>query len=178
MKTLYIVRHAKSGWEHGVTTDFDRTLSERGMRTAPLMASVLKEKKVMPDLVISSPANRAITTAKLFCDVLDYPDNLIQQKFELYEGETGALLDTIREIPDSCRTAMIFGHNPSLLEFANLFSGKNLDSLAPCGVVRIDLYVRCWSDSSYSKGKTVWYEMPEKHTFPVLNPVPPSDREP
>ncbi|NTW10984.1 MAG: hypothetical protein HGA26_06465 [Chlorobiaceae bacterium] len=65
MKTLYIVRHAKAGWENGVTKDFDRTLSDRGLRTAPVMANLLKERKVVPDLVISSPAKRALTTAKL-----------------------------------------------------------------------------------------------------------------
>jgi|WetSurMetagenome_2_1015567.scaffolds.fasta_scaffold62982_2 phosphohistidine phosphatase len=175
MKTLYIVRHAKSGWENGITKDFERTLSDRGLRTAPVMAKVLKEKKVVPDLVITSPATRALTTAKLFCVILGYPESRIEEKMELYDTEAGTVLETLKQIPDECRTAMIFGHNPSLMEFSSFFGGKKIDSLVPCGVIRIDLDIGSWKESAYQSGKNIWYEMPEKHTYPRLNPVPPSD---
>jgi phosphohistidine phosphatase len=175
MKTVYIVRHAKSGWESGITKDFDRTLNDRGLRTAPIMAKMLKEKKVQPDLVISSPANRALTTAKLFAVILGYPENCIEEKMELYDAHAGTILETLRHIPDDCRTAMIFGHNPSLIEFASLFSGKKIDTLVPCGIIRIDLDISSWKESSCREGKIIWYEMPEKHTYPQLNPFPPSD---
>lgn len=175
MKTLYIVRHAKSGWESGIMNDFDRTLSDRGLRTAPVMAKVLKEKKIQPDLMISSPAVRALTTAKLFSVILGYPENRIEEKMELYDAHAGTIFETIRQIPEECRAVMIFGHNPSLLEFASLFGGKKIDSLAPCGVIRIDIEESSWKECTCQSGKNVWYEIPEKHTYPQLNPVPPSD---
>jgi phosphohistidine phosphatase len=176
MKTLYIVRHAKSGWENGITNDFDRTLSDRGLRTAPLMANVLKEKKILPDLILTSPARRALTTAKLFAAILGYPENLIGENMELYDAHAGTIFDTVRRIPDEFRSVMIFGHNPSLLEFASLFGGKKIESLVPCGIIRIDLDIGSWKECSCQSGRNVWYEMPEKHAYPQLNPVPPSDR--
>ena len=72
MKTLYLVRHAKSDWGNAHTGDFQRTLNHRGLKAAPYMAALLKEKKVFPELVISSPANRALTTAEFFCEILGY----------------------------------------------------------------------------------------------------------
>ncbi|NTU96673.1 MAG: phosphohistidine phosphatase [Chlorobiaceae bacterium] len=175
MKTLYIVRHAKSGWENGVRNDFDRTLSARGLRTAPVMANVLKEKKILPDLIISSPATRALTTAKLFSVILGYPEKRIEERMELYDAHAGTIFETLRQISDECSTVMIFGHNPSLLEFASLFGGKKIDVLVPCGVIRIDLDISSWKKSTCQAGKNIWYEMPEKYTYPQLNPAQPSD---
>ena len=163
MKTIYIVRHAKSGWENAQTKDFDRTLNENGMKTAPFMAALLKEKAVHPDLVLSSPANRAITTAELFCEILDYPKEDIRQHIEIYEGGSNHLLNIVQQIPDSCKTVMIFGHNPTLTDFSNQLAGNHLDNLVPSGVVRIDMDIPSWKDSAQEKGKTVWYEFPQKH---------------
>ena len=113
MKTLYLVRHAKSDWGNAHTGDFQRTLNHRGLKAAPYMAALLKEKKVFPELVISSPANRALTTAEFFCEILGYPKELIQQRMEIYEGGAGQLLKIVQQINDNCKTALLFGHNPT-----------------------------------------------------------------
>lgn len=163
MKTIYLVRHAKSGWESAKTADFDRSLNDKGLKDAPLMAAILKEKKVSPELVISSPANRAITTAGYFCDILGYRKERIELRMEIYEGGTSHLLNIVQNIPDSCGTAMLFGHNPSMAGLANLLAGNSIDTLDTCGVVRIDLDVPSWKDTGTGRGKLTWYEFPKKH---------------
>ncbi|MBZ4219852.1 MAG: histidine phosphatase family protein [Chlorobium sp.] len=163
MKTIYLVRHAKSDWKNAHNGDFDRTLNERGLKAAPFMAALLKEKKVFPELVISSPAIRAITTAELFCDTLDYPKEQILQRIEIYEGGVLDLLKVVQQIPDNCTTAMLFGHNPMLTEFSNLLAGSYIDNLATCGTVRIDMDIDSWKNANPDAGELIWYDAPKKH---------------
>lgn len=163
MKTLYLVRHAKSDWGNAHTGDFQRTLNHRGLKAAPYMAALLKEKKVFPELVISSPANRALTTAEFFCEILGYPKELIQQRMEIYEGGAGQLLKIVQQINDNCKTALLFGHNPTMTDFSNLLAGHHIDSLVTCGVVRIDMEIKSWKDAAPGSGNFIWYEFPKKH---------------
>lgn len=162
MKTIYLVRHAKSDWNSAHTSDFERTLNERGMKAAPFMATRLRGKKVRPEVVLSSPAKRALTTAEIFCDILGYPKEHIQKRSEIYEGGAGRLLTIIQQIPDDCTTAMIFGHNPTMTAFSNLLSGNSIDSLVTCGVVRIDMDIESWMEANADSGKLVWYDFPKK----------------
>jgi phosphohistidine phosphatase len=162
MKTIYLVRHAKSDWENALTSDFDRPLNARGTKSAPVMASLLKKMDVLPELIISSPANRAITTAELFCEILGYPKELIKQRIEIYEGGSQMLLKIVREMSDSCKIVMLFGHNPTITQFSNLLTGNHIDSLVTCGVVRIDLEINSWKEAAADTGKIVWYEFPKK----------------
>jgi len=163
MKTIYLVRHAKSDWGSAFTADFDRTLNDRGMKSAPLMASVLQKKNIVPELIISSPANRALTTAELFCDILGYPKEQILKRIEIYEGGTRQLLNIIHEIDDSIETAMLFGHNPTITQFSNLLAGNHMENMVTCGVVRIDMEIKSWKDAASDTGQLVWYEFPKKH---------------
>jgi phosphohistidine phosphatase len=163
MKTIYLVRHAKSDWGNANTGDFERTLNTRGMKAAPFMAALLKKKMIAPELVISSPATRALTTAELFCDILDYPKEQIQTRMEIYEGGVLNLLKIIQQIPDTCSSAMLFGHNPTLTEFSNLLGGSYIESLVTCGVVRIDLDIESWKEANPDGGKMIWYDFPKKH---------------
>jgi len=161
MKTIYLVRHAKSGSAH--SGDFDRTLNDVGLKAAHFMAELLEEKSVVPDLVIASPASRALTTAEIFCDILGYPKEQIEKRIEIYEGGAGRLLKIAQQLPDNCTTAMLFGHNPTMTAFSNLLSGGGIDSLATCGIARIDLDIKSWSDADADTGKLVWYDFPKKH---------------
>ncbi|MEI7748646.1 MAG: histidine phosphatase family protein [Chlorobiaceae bacterium] len=161
MKTIYLVRHAKAGSAH--SGDFDRTLNDVGLKAAHFMAELLEEKSVVPDLVIASPAIRALTTAEIFCDILGYPKEQIEKRIEIYEGGAGRLLKIVQQIPDNCTTAMLFGHNPTMTAFSNLLSGGGIDSLATCGIARIDLDIKSWSDADADTGKLVWYDFPKKH---------------
>ena len=161
MKTIYLVRHAKAGSAH--SGDFDRTLNKVGLKAAHFMAELLEEKSVVPDLVIASPAIRALTTAEIFCDILGYPKEQIEKRIEIYEGGAGRLLKIVQQLPDNCTTAMLFGHNPTMTAFSNLLSGGGIDSLATCGIARIDLDIKTWSDADADTGKLVWYDYPKKH---------------
>jgi phosphohistidine phosphatase len=163
MKTLYLVRHAKSDWENAHTGDFQRPLNQRGLKAAPFMAALLKQKNVIPELVITSPATRALSTAELFCEILGYPKELIQQQMEIYEGGSSKLLKIVQQINDNCRTALLFGHNPTMTDFSNLLAGHHVDSLVTCGVVRIDMEIKSWKDAAPDSGNFVWYEFPKKH---------------
>ncbi|WP_076792688.1 histidine phosphatase family protein [Chlorobium sp. KB01] len=164
MKTICLVRHAKSNWADAQTGDFDRSLNSRGEHTASLMAAMLKAMGVAADLVISSPANRAISTAELFCEILDYPKEKIVRRMEIYEGRADQILAIIQEMAESIETAVIFGHNPTITEFANLLSAAHMESMETCGMVRIDLEIAMWKDAAYGKGKKVWYEYPKRKT--------------
>ncbi len=161
MKTIYLVRHAKAGSAH--SGDFDRTLNDVGLKAAHFMAELLEEKSVVPDLVIASPAIRALATAEIFCDILGYPKEQIEKRIEIYEGGAGRMLKIIQHISDNCTTAMLFGHNPTMTAFSNLLSGGGIDSLATCAVARIDLDIKYWSDAEAETGKLVWYDFPKKH---------------
>ncbi|NTW68698.1 MAG: phosphohistidine phosphatase [Chlorobiaceae bacterium] len=162
MKTICLVRHAKSNWADAHTADFDRSLNSRGEHSSGIMAEVLKEMGVVPDLIISSPANRAITTAELFSEILNFPQEQIVKRIEIYEGRADQLLTIVQQIPESSKSALIFGHNPTITEFANLLSGSHLESMETCGMVRIDLDIAKWNDAAYGKGKQIWYEYPKR----------------
>jgi phosphohistidine phosphatase len=162
MKTIYLVRHAKSSWKEANSSDFDRPLNNRGLRSAPLMAEMLKAMGVRPDHVISSPASRAITTAELFCETFAYPKELIEERMEIYEGRASLLLSAVQQIPEASQTAMLFGHNPTITEFANLLASTHLEGMETCSVVKIEMAITSWHEAAPGRGKKVWYEFPKK----------------
>lgn len=163
MKTLYLVRHAKSSWDNVNMADFDRPLNGRGRKNAPFMGKLMQEKNVRPDLVISSPANRAITTAEAFSEALGYPPEKIDKRMEIYEGGINEMLRLVRGIPETRDTVMLFGHNPTLTVFAGLVSGHPLENIVTCGVVRIDMTGDSWQETMTNSGTFAWYEYPKKY---------------
>ncbi|MBF0587219.1 histidine phosphatase family protein [Prosthecochloris sp. N3] len=163
MKTLYLVRHAKSSWDNAAMADFDRPLNTRGQKAAPFMAQLMAEKQASPDLMITSPANRALTTAQIFADVLDYPVDKLQERMEIYEGGLNHCIRIIQEIPDTVHSVMLFGHNPTLTMLANFISGEHLENMVTCSVVKITLKHDQWNDTMMDSGAMEWYEYPKKH---------------
>ncbi|MGD8524014.1 MAG: histidine phosphatase family protein, partial [Desulfobacterales bacterium] len=119
MKTLYLVRHAKSSWKYPNLDDFERPLNKRGRKNAPFMGKVLKKLKVAPDLVISSPANRAATTARIIAAAINYPLENIVYSEAIYEFSENALIHVIKQIEDSVNNTMVVGHNPAINGLAN-----------------------------------------------------------
>lgn len=146
MKTLHIIRHAKSRNDLFGIQDFDRPLADRGFADATTMAKRLKAKSTVPDLIISSPALRAITTAKIFAEVLDYPEKKIQLELSIYESFSSDLLQIIHSIPDKFNTTMIFGHNPAFTALFNYLGGTNLDNLPTCGIGTLVVDITTWKD--------------------------------
>lgn len=146
MKTLYLIRHAKSSWADVNMKDFDRTLEERGLRDAPKMAKILRGMSVHPDYIISSPAKRALMTAQYFALGLGFPIENIVKEFDIYEAEENTLLHIVRDLPDDKNTILMFGHNPGFTYFANRFTKKRIDNVPTAGVVVIELTSGKWKE--------------------------------
>lgn len=113
-KTLIIMRHGKSDWSSQAARDFDRPLNPRGRRDAPVMADWLRKQSLMPDVFVSSPARRAMDTAKLVCETLECDPGNIVSDAEIYEAGRQELLNAIGRHAGDANSLMLFGHNPGL----------------------------------------------------------------
>jgi len=163
MKKLYLVRHAKSSWDNPDLDDFDRPLNKRGKRDAPFMGELLKKLNVNPDLIISSPAKRAYTTAKEIARILGYPKRMITKNEDVYLASAGELLSLINSIPEEVSSVMIFGHNPGFTQICNLLSNANILNIPTSGFVEIHFETENWKDITPGSGKLVAFEYPKKY---------------
>ncbi len=164
MKTLYIVRHAKSSWSDPLADDFDRPLNERGKRDAPKMGKRLKEKGILPSLMITSPAKRARSTARRIAEEVKYKKDEIKEERKLYHAEEDVILDVIQKIKDKHNIVMLFGHNPGLTNFVNSLQDKevDIDNVPTCGIVAFQLNIDSWSEISWGKGTMVFFDYPKR----------------
>ncbi|MEY4904902.1 MAG: hypothetical protein RLZZ292_2717 [Bacteroidota bacterium] len=160
LKQLYIIRHAKSDWSSLGQRDFERPLNPRGLRDAPLMAAFLKKIKILPDLIVSSPANRALTTAQIFAKEYGIQDTDILQIPSIYECALADLYEAIHQLPDSAETIFLFAHNPALTYFANEFTEDYIPNIPTCGVVKIKAVAPSWQRFNHVTAKV------EKQWFP------------
>ena len=144
MKTLTIVRHAKSSWKHRNLTDRERPLSKRGERDAPVMAKRITDAGIRPSQIISSPAERAWTTAKIFAKELGYPVEFLQREDGLYLASLDNLLDVIATQDNGFNHLMLFGHNPGLTDLVNFFVPGLTNNLPTAGVVSVGLDCEDW----------------------------------
>ena len=126
--------------------DFDRPLNERGMNDAPKMASFLQKSGITPDLIVSSPAKRALTTARFFASVFRINESDIVLNPDIYEAEPTDVLRIISELPETSSTVMIFGHNPTFTDIANRFSEDIIENVPTCGVVCIKSRAEKWNE--------------------------------
>ena len=163
MKTLYLVRHAKSSWKYPKLDDFERPLNKRGRRNAPFMGSLLRELNVAPDLVISSPANRAAMTARIIAAALDYPLEDIRYTEAIYEFGEKALIDVVKEIDDMVDQSMVVGHNPATNGLANYIGNQPVSNIPTCGVFCVELDIASWSNIKAHCGTVKFFEYPKKH---------------
>jgi phosphohistidine phosphatase len=145
-KTLYIIRHAKSSWAEVGARDIDRTLNDRGHQDASKMAEILRGSGTEPDLIISSPAKRAFTTAQYFAKEFGISIKDIDIQHAIYEATTHDLLSVVRDLPNKAQIVLMFGHNPGFTYFANQFTKEYIDNLPTCGIVRLDLAGNKWDD--------------------------------
>ncbi|CAG5086931.1 SixA phosphatase family protein [Parvicella tangerina] len=146
MKKLFIIRHGKSDWNQGVK-DFDRPLNPRGKDDAPKMGKYLLQNYETPDRVLSSSANRAISTARLLLNAMNFDLAKIDKVDELYHAPTSQLLLHLSELPNSCQTAFIFGHNPGLSDLTTYLTSEPIE-LKTCCVAVLELQVEEWSELS------------------------------
>ena len=163
MKTLYIVRHAKSSWDERGISDHDRKLNSRGKRDAPKMGELLNGKGYHPDIMYSSSAKRALTTAKIIAEKIAYPvDNIVVTK-SIYDATTSDLVNLINKIDDKYESVMLFGHNPGFTVLTNLLTDKYIDNMPTCAVAVIGLNIESWKEVESDCGNLIAFEYPKKY---------------
>lgn len=166
--TLTLVRHAKSSWKDPDLQDRARPLNKRGHRNAAEMAQRLAQKKHHPDLLISSPALRARTTAEYFAHELGLNSCDIQLDERLYFCGVGGLLKVLRKLPSECRSAMFFGHNPDISQLAGRLLDTPLPLLPTCSIVRLRFECEAWRDIDQTRPRIKMLESPKRTTEHLL----------
>ena len=163
MKTLFLIRHAKSSWSSPELYDIDRPLNERGKNDAPLIGNVLKNNSVSADIIYSSPAVRAITTAKIIARSIGYPTKKIIIKPGIYEASVPDLLTIINSIDNKYNNAMIFGHNPGLSYLSNYLCNNFRNNMPTCSVVQLQFEINNWIEITENSGSLIKFEYPKKY---------------
>jgi phosphohistidine phosphatase len=146
LKQLFIIRHAKSSWSLPGQDDFERPLNDRGMRDAPMMAERLLAKKIGIDYMVSSPANRALTTAGFFADAYQLDKQHRKTVRSLYHAMPAVFYDVIRSLDNSYQSVAIFSHNPGITAFVNELSDARIDNMPTCGIFAIQSPIDQWKD--------------------------------
>jgi len=164
LKNLYLTRHAKSSWGNPGLSDIDRPLNGRGKKTAPLMGKLIVDRGENPELLISSPANRAFSTAKEFAKEMGCAETNIIVNRAIYGAGAQQLLNLVQDVDDLYNSIMLFGHNPTFTSFCNMLSGENILNIVTCGVVRIDFEFSSWKNIDFNSGRMIYYEYPKKYT--------------
>lgn len=163
MKILYLCRHAKSSWADPGMDDLDRPLNDRGLRNAPHMAHVFEQRGEPLDLILTSPAERALTTAKFFQEALALKKEAFVQDRSIYLAEKDTLLRILHALPATADRVMLFGHNPGFTELVQHLSDAGIDNLPTCGLVRIDFPLDDWLHIGKHSGTLVWFDYPKWH---------------
>lgn len=162
MKTLYMVRHAKSSWDDMSLADHDRPLNDRGKKNAPDMGKRLKKRGVFPDKLISSSARRARSTAKRIAKEIGYHKNDIVLTRELYDAGVNDITTFVKSQSDDIDSLMIFGHNPTFTDCVNQFCGENFYNIPTCGIVAMNFDTDTWKDVDSGSANLVFYDYPKK----------------
>lgn len=165
MKTLYLVRHAKSSWEEVGLADFDRPLNKRGKKNAHFMGKILKESGFSPDLILSSPAQRAKATAEILAEKLDYPLKKIVFDEEIYEASSAKLLQIIKNQENNIEKLLLVGHNPALTLLANqLTQTVYVENIPTTGMFAVRWEVNTWANIQPNKTQFLFFDYPKKYT--------------
>jgi len=164
MKTVVIVRHAKSSWDDLSLSDHQRPLNKRGLKDAPMMGARLAEWGPPIDRVISSSATRALTTAELITHEMGLPWDEIQIEDALYHATEEELLDLINEQDDYLDGLMLFGHNPGMAYLVMNLSDIEFDNFPTCGVAVLQFDVDSWSAIGEEIAVTAEFDYPKKNT--------------
>ena len=144
MKTLLLLRHAKSSWKQPEQHDHERPLNKRGKKEAPKVGKYLKDNGLVPDLILSSTARRAHDTAQAVAEESGYP-KAIEQNQDLYLSDTACYLDILRSLPDDINLVLVVGHNPDLEMLLTLLTDAT-HHLPTAGLARVDLPISSWQE--------------------------------
>lgn len=162
MKTLYLLRHAKSSWDDPDLKDFERPLAARGLKDVPLIAERFKARNGRVDTIICSPAMRTKTTAKMFARELGLPVDAIGSNPELYFAGSSMFLKAASLLDDDCDVAMLVGHNPAITDFVNEMAGSEIDNIPTCGLVELRLPIDDWAEIEFGSAELIEFDYPKK----------------
>jgi phosphohistidine phosphatase len=125
------------------------------------MGRFLKNKNILPDTIISSPAVRASKTTKIISDILSYPHNRVTYADQIYEANPNSLLKIIQSVDDKFNSVMLVGHNPSMTYFANMLANNRIDNIPTCGIFCAELDISSWQEISKNCGTLKFFEFPK-----------------
>jgi phosphohistidine phosphatase len=164
MKRLTLVRHAKSDWSLPDQQDWDRVLNKRGQQDAPEMARRLRAQKLKPDLILTSPAVRAITTASIMARELKVPGHRMRQDERLYLAGPRQIFEVLKELAGDASHVMIFGHNPGITECANqLSAGEQIDNMPTCATFSARFEIDEWPRLEWGSGLDAEFDYPRNN---------------
>jgi phosphohistidine phosphatase len=165
MKTLYLMRHAKSSWSFDELTDQERPLNDRGRADAPHMGQALAKRRLALDLLVSSPAVRALSTAVLVARELDYPRDEIKVEPAIYQADIDTLLGVIRALPDAAGSVLLTGHNPTITDTANyLLPNDGLTNEMPtAAVLCLHFKTDHWAEAGPANAEFYFYDYPKNN---------------
>jgi phosphohistidine phosphatase len=165
MKTLLLIRHAKSSWNDAGIDDFDRSLNERGKKNAPEMARRLIKNKTEIDLFVSSPAKRAKTTAQLFMREFSKNEKDILLIPELYHADEPVFYSVISRLEDEYQNVAVFSHNPGITAFANSLTEVRLDNMPTCSIFGIRIHAGAWKEFKNAKKEFLFFDYPKSESL-------------
>ncbi len=164
-RRLVIIRHAKSSWANPLQSDFERPLNDRGEKDAPMMGERLKNRNIIPDLIIASKAKRAKQTAKKIAAAVGYDEEKIVWLNKLYHCIPSVFEETIYDTDNNVQTLFIVAHNPGISEFANELSPDfHIDLMPTCGIVGASFDAEEWNQFSSVKKTVFLYDYPKNIT--------------
>lgn len=161
MKTLLVIRHAKSRWADFSVADIDRPLNNRGKRDAPVMAERIKKRGLELDALVSSPAKRAHKTAKIFAEELGLSKKDIVIKDELYEAGVQQFDSVVQHLDDKYNNVALFSHNPGITEFVNTLTTTRIDDMPTCAVVAVKIKADSWRYAIHAEKEFLFFDFPK-----------------
>ena len=162
MKKLILFRHAKSSWKDPDLEDLKRPLNKRGKRDAPFMGAWLKHRRINPDLIISSPAKRALSTAKIVAKQIGYPKKQILVEDVLYFADINDVIKYLQSVEDQNTCVSIFGHNPGLTELAEILTETEAENIPTSGICSINFEIDKWKLLDKGSGILEFLVYPKK----------------
>jgi len=161
LKTLFIIRHAKSSWDSADISDIDRPLNDRGRRDAPVMAARLIKAGANIDRFVSSPAKRARQTAELFIHAFGRKEKEIKFIEDLYHASLPTFKDVVAALDDKDDAVALFSHNPGITAFVNILSSVRLDNMPTCAVFAVKSPATHWSEFLSASPQFWFFDYPK-----------------
>lgn len=162
MKTLILIRHAKSSWDNSMLQDFERPLNDRGKEDAPKMAHRLKNKNINIDIFVSSPAKRAKKTAKIFMKEFGADEENLLLIPSLYEASVNDFYSVVEDLDNENKTVALFSHNPGITDFINSLDCSPVYNMPTCGVFALEIETKSWSEFRQAEKKFLFFDYPKK----------------